>query len=334
MKSMIRKLLPNEIWLKLHRSKELKRLKKEFKIDMRKFAKNSFIFSNSTSKRHLEGDLIFYYHKIEKGLALPNPRVGFGKKNVIYLISAIKRYVELYGWEEVAIISLNTLFSYYSFNKEKGLNMGELHKEISDLKSNISKNKYTNQGGVLELTKEKIDKNLIDFEKFAYSRYSIRNFSTKTVDIKQIENAVNIAQKTPSVCNRQPSKVYVYTTDEEKREILKYQNGNVGFGETADKVLIVTTNLMDFRGVIERNQAYIEGGLYSMSLIYGLHSQGLGTCALNLSITNDIEVKLKRTANIPSSEIPIMMIAVGHIPENLKVACSPRRSVKESMVIF
>lgn len=334
MKKTIKKFIPKKLMFKFHKSNELRRLKKEFQIDMKKFKQNSFTFSKEKSKRHLEGDLIFYYHKFEKGLALPNPRIGFGKKNIKYLLHAIKKYIRLYGWEEIAVISLNSLFAYYSFNKKYGLEMKDLYKEISILNSKIPQNKKNNQGGIVEITKEEINESSIDFKRFAHSRYSIRNFTDKTVEINQIEEAVDIAQKTPSVCNRQPSKVYVYSEEEDKSIILKYQNGNAGFGEKADKILIVTTNLMDFRGVIERNQAYVEGGLFSMSLMYGLHSQGLGTCPLNLSIVNDVETKLKKAVNIPSSEIPIMMIAVGHIPDKLEVACSTRRSLEETMVIY
>lgn len=332
MKNFIRKFIPKRVWLPIHKLVEMKTLKKEYKIDMRKYKANSFFFSNSKTKRHLEGDLIFYYHKFEKGLTLPYPRVGFGKGNIKYLLDAINNYVKHYGWEEIAVISLNTLFTYYTFNKKNGLDMKDLQKEISKLKSTIPKDQTNKKGGIVEVSKKEIEQTLFDFESFAYSRYSHRNFTDESVEINQIKKAVKMALKTPSVCNRQPSKVYVLEK-EEKSKVLKYQNGNAGFGDSADKVLIVTTDLMDFRGVNERNQAYIEGGLFSMSLMYGLHSIGLGTCPLNLSILNKEEYKLKSSINIPSSEIPIMMIAVGHIPENTKVAYSSRRNLEETIVI-
>src|SRR5690606_37048856 len=109
-------------------------------------------------------------------------------------------------------------------------------------------------------------------------------------------------------------KVYVFEGDY-KMNVLKHQNGNSGFGQDADKVLIITAELMDFRGPRERNQAYIDGGMFSMSLMYALHSLGVGTCALNLSLNYNDELKLKKVAKIPESEVTIMMMALGRFPD-------------------
>ena len=332
-KKIIKVFIPKKLYEVIIKTRQKNKLKNEFLIDLEKFRDNSFSFTKEKEKRHLEADLIFFYHKIEKGLALPSPKVAFGKKNIDYLLNAIKKYVKKYGWEEVAVISLNTLFAYYSFNKQQGIDMKELYKEIVKLQSKIPKEMVIEQGGTKILRNEEIKANILDFERFVNTRYSVRNFSTDPVDLKQIEKAVEIAQKTPSVCNRQPSKVYVYQNKKEQEKILKYQNGNAGFGDTANLILIVTTDLKDFRGIIERNQVYVEGGLYSMSLMYALHAAGLGTCPLNLTMTNEKESQLKNAADIPESEIPIMMIAVGYIPEEIKVAESPRRKAKEVMTV-
>lgn len=302
--------------------------------DMRKFKKYSFEFGNLKTKRHSEADLIFYYHKIEKGLSLPSPKVGFGKENIDYLLKELEKYVDLYNWDDISIISLNTLYAYYHFNVSNNLVLNDLYLRIEKLRSTLPKDNKLSEGGVTELRKEKIDKSNIDFKEFAYSRHSIRNFGPGDVSLDKIREAVQIAQKTPSVCNRQSSKVYVYSDNELKRKVLKYQNGNAGFGDGASKILIVTCELKDFRGVIERNQSYIDGGMYSMSLIYALHSLGVGTCALNLSITNKTERNLKKVAKISDSEVLLMMIAVGNLPEKLYVATSPRRKVDEVMTIL
>lgn len=334
MKRLIKGIIPTKLYDRITSIRKRIKLKNEYLLDMKKFEKNSFSFTKEKKQRHLEADLIFYYHKIEKGLALPNPRIEFGKDNINYLLQAIKEYVQKYGWEEIAVISLNTLYAYYSFNKEQGVDMKVLYKEIVKLHSQIPKDRLVKMGGTKTLRSDEIIDYKSEFRKFVNSRSSVRNFSPEPVDIKQIEDAVEIAQKTPSVCNRQPSKVYVYKNKSEQKKILKYQNGNTGFGETANLILIITTDLKDFRGLIERNQAYIEGGLYSMSLMYSLHAIGLGTCPLNLTMNNEKELQLKKAANIPESELPIMMIAVGHIPKEIKVAESPRRKVFEVMKII
>lgn len=334
LKKTVLRLIPEPIKNHIIKKRELVRFKKNSKQDMEKFIKYSFLFGENKEKRHYEADLIFYYHKIEKGLALPNPRVGFGKKNVEYLLKALERYVNKYGWDEVSSITLNILYEYYYFNKRNDLELSDLYRKIKNLKKTVPKKNEIGVGGVTEVNKSDIDKSNIDFKSFAYSRYSIRDFAPGAVSNDLIIEAVQIAQKTPSVCNRQSAKVYSFSKEEDKEVILQYQNGNAGFGHKASKILIVTVELKDFRGTIERNQSYIDGGMYSMSLIYALHSLGIGTCPLNLSITNDTEKKLKKAAKISDSEVLMMMIAVGHIPDNFKVASSPRRKANEVLTIY
>ena len=178
-----------------------------------------------------------------------------------------------------------------------------------------------------------MQKSKIDLTEFFACRYSIRNFTDEEVDYNLIEQAIRMAQKTPSVCNRQSSKVYIFRNEEDRQLVLSYQNGNRGFGHLVNKVLIVTSDLQNFVSVGERNQCWIDGGMYAMSVVYALHSLGLGTCCLNWSVEYEVDRRLRKAANIPDSEAVIMMIAVGHIPEQLSVAQSPRKSIEEVMVV-
>jgi nitroreductase len=332
--NFIKKNIPKQIKWLIKSILKYQLLKKEYKKDMKKYSKHSFEYSRIKTKRHYEADLVFFYHKIEKGLSLPNPRLGFGKKNVYHLLSILENYIKQYGWDDVSSVALNTLYSYYYFNEKNNLKINDLLKRLEELKNLLEDGAKILVGGVDEVTKVEIDKSNVNFKEFAYSRHSIRNYAQGDVSVDLIKEAVNIAQKTPSVCNRQSSRVYVYSDNEWKSEILKYQNGNAGFGESASKILIVTSELKDFRGANERNQSYIDGGMYSMSLIYALHSLGVGTCPLNLTITHKTEVKLKKVANISDSEVLLMMIAVGNLPEKLRVASSPRRLAEEVMTVF
>ncbi|TYP69129.1 nitroreductase family protein [Paenibacillus methanolicus] len=335
MRDKIVNALPMSVRLWVRKNKFTVSLLVNYWYDMRAFYRFSFETNRVKTKRHDEGNLIFYYHKIEKGLSLPKPRVGFAKQHVLYLFDELEAYRQKYGWDNVSKVTLNTLDSYVEFNRAHDFEMPEMTGRLQALKNTLSKEvNETTGGGVREITRDDLEKSKINFKEFVFSRYSIRNFKPGEVSIELIQEAISIAQKTPSVCNRQSAKVYVFCGDEIKKNVLKYQNGNAGFGGTADKILIVSMDMRDFRGVIERNQYFIDGGMYAMSLIYALHSLGVGTCPLNLSITHDIETGLKKTAQIPDSEKLIMMIAVGHVPDNLKVAYSHRREASEVMKVI
>ncbi|QNG61774.1 nitroreductase family protein [Bacillus sp. PAMC26568] len=336
---MLKKYTPQRIKELVYKARESKlyvllTFLGDYLYDLLNFLKYSAVFNRTKSQEHFQGSLIYYYHKIEKGLALPTPRVGFGKEHVNYLTKLVENYSRKYEWDETSIIALNCLNSYYEFNKDNGLDLYHLYEKLNKLSSSVPPTKRIKTGGVLKISRDEVVNQTIDFKKFANSRYSIRNFSPEKVPLKSIEEAIEISQKTPSVCNRQASRVYVYQNDNIKNEILKYQNGNAGFGESASSILLVTSKLEYFTGPHERNQSYIDGGMYAMSLIYALHSMGIGTCPLNLALGSKISKKLKKAANIPESETLVMMIAVGNIPDKLKVAVSHRRKATDVMKVY
>ena len=69
-----------------------------------------------------------------------------------------------------------------------------------------------------------------------------------------------------------------------------------------------------------------------MSIIYALHSIGLATCCLNLSLSPKQDKKLLKVAKLQPEEMPIMMVAVGHYKASFKVASSERRDLSETIV--
>jgi nitroreductase len=70
-----------------------------------------------------------------------------------------------------------------------------------------------------------------------------------------------------------------------------------------------------------------------MSLVYALHSLGVGTCCLNFCVEKETDAALRACAGIPDSQAVIMMIAVGPLPERFAVAQSPRKRIDEVIVV-
>lgn len=276
------------------------------------------------------------YHSIEKGLSLKQPRVGFGKERIDQLMSNAMDYAALYGVDDTIKIVVSVLKSYCAFNLAHGHTDAHLLTRIEKL-SNMkggAESCELGQAGWLEETKESITRySKVDIKNFFLKRYSIRNFAKEPVDLEDIKAAVVMAQKTPSVCNRQSSKVYVYGSGPTMVKALELQKGNKGFEDQIDKLLIVTSDVQHFIAVGERNQGWIDGGMFAMSLIYALHSLGLGTCCLNWSAEKDRDQKLRALTGIGPSECIIMMIAVGQLPSQLRVAASPRKRIQDVLII-
>jgi len=294
--------------------------------DFLRFYRSSIAFRKPFTKEQWIAILTIDYHRIEKGLALPSPKPGFGKIVAHRLITNTDKYIKLYGKDPLTEVVASSLLEYSEFlnsTDEENTNVIEFIENYGRLQS-------PRTGGTKTISKIEIDnqrnKNISGF--FA-SRYSIRQFSDLPVTEELLLGAVEMARKTPSVCNRQCGRANLTTDPLVVARALSYQNGNSGYGDRAKALFVISAEMSAFEKVDERNQGWIDGGLYAMSLVYALHAMGLGTCMLNWSVGSKRDREFRQAFDISDSENIIMMIAVGHIPAHLKVAQSPRRPVED-----
>jgi len=94
----------------------------------------------------------------------------------------------------------------------------------------------------------------------------------------------------------------------------------------------LTTELVGYRNVSERNYPFVDGGLYAMNLLYALHYYKIGACALNWCYSSEKDTFLRKMINIPESQTVIMMIGCGGVPEKFKLTLS-KRSSAETVII-
>lgn len=310
----------------------MKLLKKGYSYDIKRYFDYSDYFYNDSEQRCMMR-IIHRYHPIEKGLCMPEMRLGFGRENISELIKDCKKYKENYLQSAYSINSagyqhykhaISTLLEYEEVHLSANHALDEsLLKDIHFLADDLENQTICKQ---IEMTKEQYFEGIdASFHKLAASRYSLRNFSGK-VKNEDIIKAVEIAQNSPSACNRQPTRVHIIEDEKLKNKVLEIQGGNRGFGSLADKVLIVTVELVGYRDLTERNNLFVDGGLYAMSLLYALHSNKIGTCALNWCCTVEQDTLLRKIVRLPDSQTVIMMIACGGVPEKFRLAYSKKSS--------
>lgn len=318
----------------------LKKIVKTFKYlknyfyDIKKYLKYSTTLRKYYDFDTLESRIIAHYHVIEKGLSFKNTRLGYGKDMIYNLLNLLKQYKEI-GYpkdHKTYKTAVSVLKSYIDFHENANYDIQELKDDINNL-LDINLN-YNDLGGVDIFTKKEIiEKSNQNFALFADSRFSIRNFTSEEVEMADLKDAVRIAQKSPSVCNRQSSKVYIIENEVLKNKILESQNGNRGFGHLANKIIIVTSNLKAFNGIGERNQSYIDGGMFGMSLLYGLHYKGLATCAVNWAVNAKRDKEIRKDVEIDLSENILFMVLIGHMPNEFKIAKSSRKNLSDILTI-
>jgi nitroreductase len=112
------------------------------------------------------------------------------------------------------------------------------------------------------------------------------------------------------------------------------QSGCFGFGDTADFLAVITTDISSFVGAHERNQSFVDGGMYAMSFLYALHCKGLGGCPLHWMLPPRRSQKLRGLLGIPESRNIIMVISVGNLPDNIRTAKSVRHEVEEQYTVL
>ncbi len=300
--------------------------------DYVRYQKWSSAISGENTQEKMKARMIIRIHTIEKGLSLENTRLGFGFDNIKLMIVLMKKYYELYGYDYVVKMGLNALDAYIQFHNSKDYEVSCVQELYDECLFKIKEYRSSNDTGVINVSKSEMYCNaMIDFRAFCECRHSVRQFSGQEVANDSIVDAVSIAQKTPSVCNRQSSRIYVISHSDKIRQIIEMQSGARSFGEEINKVLIITSDLSNFVSYGERNQSWIDGGMFSMSLVYALHSKGLGTCCLNWCKEKRVDKELRKSISISETDNIIMVIAVGHLKESFVVAKSPRKTIDEIM---
>jgi len=303
-----------------------------FRHDRARYWRWSQPLLGTMSRSQLRARITMGVHAIEKGLSLPSPRLQFGKSHITQLLTHLSEYIRRFGTDATTRSAYHALAAYRDFNVAGGASDSYLDESLRPATDLHEKKGDTPQGGIVRFRRGEIGCLCrIDAEGFFLSRHSIRDFSPSKVAPELIERAIRLAQHTPSACNRQPWRVYVFDEEEEKVSLLELQDGNRGFGNCSH-VLCITSDLGCFVGARERNQAWIDGGMFGMTLLYALHALGLGACALNACYTAQADRRFREVVDLPDSEVLIMMIAVGHLPEEFRVAVSARRPLKDVLI--
>jgi len=268
------------------------------------------------------------FHRVEKGLTLPAPRSWFGKDVVERLVGTCQAYSRLPKFDERILGSAVAALTEYgtSFQEAPPIWWKQIETDLADLRLRFD-TCNTETGGSRELGEflhQRSPESAQAFSDFIRSRSSVRNFSERMVDDAVLEDAVLDAQHSPSVCNRQSSRVRYFARGDAANTLLQLQNGNRGFGDTASHVALITGDLRAFLTSGERNQVFIDGGLFSMNLVHGLLARGVGTCCLNWSVDAPQDAKLRRAIALPPHEVVIMMIALGYPESAARVTHSPK----------
>lgn len=270
------------------------------------------------------------YHRLEKAISNPSFVKGRGRAAADSLVAALNYSLSNSFFDKQYDVAICVLSKYLDLQDSSEEWVKYLRNDVAKFTKH---SKFFANGGVKKICSPKQrGTDCWNFEDLAINRSSIRIFSHECVNYNDIRRAAEVAQKTPSVCNRQGWRLFVaFDVD----LIRLFRSVHKGFSNASDQplncLLVVTFSKASFRYPKERNQGYIDASLYAMSLIYALTDIGLATCPLNANLTFHNEDRLRKAFHIDNSYGIVMFIAVGHfLPENI-VPVSYRYSADDTL---
>jgi nitroreductase len=302
---------------------DLDEARRNYEYDMAKFLKYSSAREISCDPAALAAFLTSAYHSLEKGLTMEIPRAGFGQGKIPAILAATGE-LERGGHDSHATRGARgCIRTYVRFHDKHKLPL-PTHLE-SQLRAFVADTDDQQlPGGSIALTRQEIEHATnFDYSRFIETRRSVRHFTGDPVSPEVVHHAVTQALRSPRVCNRESRRVYAAYEPTLRNHLLSFHHGNRGFGHKLGAVLVVTVDLREFDMIGERNQGWVDGGLFAMSLIYSLHAARLGTCPLNWSEDCEHDQVFRNEFTIPDNEVIITLIGVGHIPDTIEVAASP-----------
>lgn len=302
-------------------------IKKIVKRHINYFKYQKICKSNEALMNAKAGNLIRETHAIEKGLSLPEPRLGYGherQKKVFVLVDELKDSNDLF-YKEAVKMALAALKAYVDYHDSKNYSDDfiELMKTfINDHSEYMDPNV---EGGVKKLSKDECNVNLEEIQKLFYSRHSIRDFSDEPVDVEKIKKAVELAKYCPSACNRQGFRTYLTDASTESTSIIsEWATGVGGFQESINEYLVITAKTTVYNEK-EANHYIVTAGIYAGYLSLALQAYGIGACVIQRSPNwNEKWASIQKKLYIPSDELAICLIGVGNLKDEMYVPVSHR----------
>lgn len=327
------------LWRKYWRTKqELKRIAmlRYFLYDIAHTYKAMFWPAGQSAIRGMSAELLFQYHKLEKGLVMPGTQRLFGIEPASAVMEIIHRWrrAGFSSTDPVFLGGLETLRAYRDRLTERQLDTeGKILPKVNEF-LRIVPTASESSGYPQPLPSAGVASGDAKdaFAQLSNARRSVRDFLARPVERSLISDVVRLAQLSPSACNRQPCSVYLVSDEEKKRRLLALQNGNRGFGHLAPHIAIVTADERCFFDASERHEPYVDGGLFAMSFILALRAHDIGSCCLNWCVTPDIDQAAHQLFGLADSHRIVMLIAFGYVPDGCLVPRSPRRDVKDVLI--
>lgn len=310
----------------------VKRIKihREYLYDA-KFMSNHLLDGGRTSS-HEQYRIMLRVHSLEKGMAHRSPR-SFGASKAIALLHMLETSSEQTQESTAYRMGVSVLRAWHSFHTDRDDRNQTAFEQVEiflDEAHRRDNGDRRSEAGVRSIS-DRNPKAWIDypFADFVAARHSTRRYSTEGVTDDLVDAAVALAMLSPSACNRQMVRLHIIDDPDRKKLLYKTLHGTGGVDYENCRIGVVTYDSRSLEFYGERNQGYLNSGLFAMTLVYALHWMGIGACLLQFGNTAAEERMLVQQLGLPEFERIAVGISLGHLESSDVVPASVRRTVAE-----
>ena len=267
-------------------------------------------------------ELLQLSHRLEKGLLIANPRPLWGWEKAYRINELIKQSKNAGFSTETA----NAVLSAFLESKLKSIFQEDRTKARLFLdETHYCTVNYIKQGGVQKIVKSKFaeqEQALVD--KLFTTRHSCREFSETRIPNEIIIKAVELANRCPSACNRQPYRVYAL-------EPLLLE-GRLGkkLQYKGDRTIIISGDIRAY-AMSEILDWIVSPTIFAAYLTLSLHSLGVGSCVVRKDLVRSSEYNriIRELTGMDKSEQIILEMIIGYYKDEFVVPVSNRASADE-----
>lgn len=306
-----------------------------FVKDLTLYLKHSTVF-NQEGLNKIECQLILDYHSVEKGLLFKETKARFAQQRILNLHPSLSLEIIKNNVSRSQIrVAYQVMCEYYELHQKLDADISDYYTQTQyeDYKKILGDTYTSKFKGAIDYQKDEFYSHVTgNFSIFSHSRKSVREYTGELVPNELIEQAITLALNTPSVCNRQACKVYLLEDKARIDKLLAIQGGLTGYTQNINQVLLLTVDRNYFYTVGERNQFYIDGGMFLMNMLYALHFYKIANCPANWGKLIQEEKQLSGIVDLPESEKIICVVPIGVAKDEFRVTLSQRRELNEVLV--
>ena len=334
-KQRIKTIVPHRVWRVLQGCKANMTLASYYAGQRKRFLRFCAGQWNVGQSEQLRGTMVYYIHRIEKGLSHRRFRAGFGRSAFGELRSVMDEWRERdYPVDDVTYIAARQVVRAY-VRKHRALEKpipefvgvwfaDEVASVDIESVEQAEKADVAGNAGVKTVrAADKRDNASLDYAALFAGRSSVREYAETPVDMGTVRKAVSMSMKTPSVCNRQAYRVLLISNPKFIEQALALQGGWRGY-DAPPVLALISVDVRGFVSVVERNEPYIDGGLFAMAFLTALECESLAACPLNTMMREKQEHEIRKLLGVPDYETLIAFVAIGNFPESIESPVSFR----------